>query len=190
MRFIVPLLAVALAAAAAPTPSSAAELVAVPGFRSVQLHGGGTITVRQGPVQRVTVMRGSTAFTTFRVWRNGELRIDACNSRCPRNYPLEIEIVSPRAPDLAINGGGTIIAARGFAPQAQLSAAINGGGTIDATAVPARNVSAAINGGGEIRVNAVHSLSTAVRGGGEVAYAGNPQVSTAIVGGGTVHRLR
>ena len=165
MRSTIPLFAAALAASA---PALALENVPVPGFRSVQLRGGGEITVRPGPVQRVTIVEGSRQFTTFRVERNGQLRIDACNYRCPRHYRLRIEIQSPRVPDLAVSGGGAIRAAGGFSATAHLSAAVNGGGSIDASAVDAANVSAAVNGGGEVR------------------YLGNPQVSMAVRGGWTV----
>jgi hypothetical protein len=185
MRSIVPLFAVALAASA---PALATEPVPVAPFRSIELSGGGDVSIVPGPVQRVTLISGSTQFTRFVVERDGRLRISACNERCPRNYPLEIRIESPRVPSVAIKGGGTIIAARGFAPQDQLSAAVNGGGTIDLRAVDAYDVSAAVNGGGTISVRPRARLSAAVRGGGEVTYLGNPQVSMAVAGGGDVRR--
>ena len=186
MRLNLPLLALAAIVAAAPAP---AQPVAVPAFRSVELTGGGTITLRQGSVQRVTLVRGSTDFTGLRVDRQGKLRIAACRVRCPRKYDLRIEIVSPRAPDVAISGGGEIRAS-GFSRQGQLSAAINGGGRIDVRAVPASSVSAAVNGGGAILVRPLSHLAAAVRGGGEIAYTGNPHVSQAVAGGGSVRRIR
>ena len=183
MRSNIPLFAAALAVAA---PALALENLPVPDFRSVQLRGGGEVTVRPGPVQRVTIVDGSSQFTTVRVERNGQLRIDACNYRCPGHYRLRIEIQSPRVPDLAVSGGGAIRASGGFSATAHLSAAVNGGGSIDARAVDAANVSAAVNGGGHISVRPRHTLSAAVNGGGEVRYFGNPQVSMAVRGGGTV----
>lgn len=185
MRSIIALFVFALATAA---PVAAAELVPVPGFRGVELRGGGEIVVRPGPSQRVTLLAGSLRFTNVRVERNGRLIIDACNAHCPRNYDLRIEIQSPTVPSVAINGGGTIIASAGFATQSQLSAAVNGGGEINLRAVVARNISAAVNGGGLIRTGHAASLSAAVNGGGEVRYAGNPQVSSAVRGGGSVRR--
>lgn len=182
MRFFIPFLAIAVAV---PGSAPAAELVPVPAFRSIQLRGGGEVVVRPGNVQRVTLIDGSTRFTSFRVERGGRLRIDACNTRCPHRYRLRIEIESPRMPDVAISGGGMVRAA-GFAPQPQLSAAVHGGGQIDLRAVETGNVSAAVNGGGQILVRARRMLSAAVNGGGEVRYWGNPAVTTAIHGGGTV----
>lgn len=183
MRSILPLLLTILAASA---PALAVETVPVPRFRGVELRGGGEVVVRPGSAQRVTVVEGSTQFTRIYAMRDGKLRIDACNSRCPQRYRLRVEIQSPALPDLAISGGGSINAAGGFAPQRALSAAINGGGTIDARAVDTLEVSAAVNGGGQILVRPRNSLSAAVSGGGQIRYAGNPQVSMAVHGGGLV----
>ena len=183
MRPILFLLPFAVAA----VPAVAAEVVAVPAFDSVQLRGGGSVVVRPGP-QRVIIISGSTQFTELRVDHRGQLRIDACDGRCPRNYDLRIEIHSPTVPDLAINGGGSIVAAPGFAPQGQLSAAVSGGGQIDARALAASKVSAAVNGGGEVLTGNSSSLSAAVNGGGLIQYSGNPHVSSAVRGGGAVVR--
>jgi hypothetical protein len=183
MRSFLPLFALPLAIAA---PVLAAEVVPVPAFRSVELHGGGDVVVVPGPGQRVTIVEGSGQFTQFRVGRDGKLRIDACNNRCPRHYRLRIQVQSPRVPDLAVSGGGAIRVQAGFRPQQDLSAAINGGGKIDTRALDAADVSAAVNGGGELLVRARSSLSAAVNGGGLVRYAGNPRVSSAIHGGGLV----
>ena len=186
MRSYLPLFAFALAASA---PALATEGVPVPAFRSVELRGGGEVSIRPGPVQRVTLVEGSARITRFHVEQDGKLRIDICQDNCPRQYRLRVEIQSPTVPDVAIAGGGLIRASAGFPAQRQLSAAIMGGGKIDALAVPAGSVSAAVHGGGLITVRARSSLSAAVNGGGEIRYAGNPAVSSAINGGGAVHRI-
>lgn len=183
MRSFLPLFAVPLAIA---TPVLAAEVVQVPAFRSIELRGGGDVAIVPGQGQRVTIVEGSSQFTQVRVGRDGKLRIDACNNRCPRHYRLRIQVQSPRVPDLAVSGGGAINVQAGFRPQPQLSAAINGGGKIDARAVDTTNVSAAVNGGGELLVRARADLSAAVNGGGVIRYAGNPRVASAIHGGGLV----
>lgn len=183
MRSILPLFALAMASA---VPAVATEVVPVPAFRSVELRGGGLVNVVPGPTQRVTIVEGSSQFTHMRVEADGKLRIDTCNERCPHLYRLRVQIESPRAPDLAIRGGGEILTARGFRPQSQLSLAINGGGKIDAGAVDAGAVSAAVNGGGIITVKPRATLSAAVNGGGLVRYCGRPAVSMAVHGGGAV----
>jgi hypothetical protein len=185
MRKTLPLFALALAASA---PVLATDMVPVPAFRSVQLRGGGIVTLVPGPGQRVTIVEGSSQFTSMRVERDGQLRIDTCNERCPPVYRLRVEIQSPRVPDLAISGGGQIVTSGGFRPQPQLSVAVNGGGKIDARSLDAVDVSAAVNGGGEILVRPRTTLSAAVNGGGHVRYVGNPTTSVAIKGGGAVTR--
>ena len=185
MRILLPFL---FAVVALPAQTHAAEVVPTPAFRSIDLRGGGDVTIVRGLVQRVTIVSGSSQFTHIYLEREGQLRIDACNSRCPRNYPLQIRIESPTVPSVAIEGGGTIVAARGFAPQANLAAAVHAGGTIDLRAVDARDVSAAINAGGDIYVRPRVSLSAAVHAGGDIHYSGNPQVSMAVSNGGNVSR--
>ena len=187
MRNLLPLMAVSLAIS---MPAVAAETVGVPGFRSVELRGGGNVTLRRGPVQRVIITSGSSAYTQFRVVRNGQLKIDACNDRCPRHYNLEILIESPRVPDVAVTGGGNINVAPGFAAQPNLAAAVTGGGRIDTRPVGVSSVSAAVSGGGLIVTNAMSSLHAAVSGGGSIRYTGNPRVSSAVQGGGAVSRVR
>jgi hypothetical protein len=169
-------------------PAFAAEVVPVPQFRSVELRGGGSVTLVPGPVQHVTIVEGSSQFTHMYVERDGHLRIDTCDARCPPVYRLRVEIQSPNVPDLGIAGGGAIVAQGGFRPQAHLAAAVNGGGHIDARAVEAAAVSAAVRGGGQILVRPRSSLAAAVNGGGLDRFWGNPQVTSAVRGGGAVLR--
>src|SRR4029078_2081145 len=186
MRSYLPLF---LAAFAASAPALATEVVPVPAFRSVQLRGGGEVSIRPGPVQRVTIVEGSARITRFRVERDGKLRIDVCDGNCPRQYRLRIDLQSPSAPDVAIAGGGLIRASGGFPAQRQLSAAVMSGGKIDMLAGSGGSVNAAVHGGGLISVRPRSSLSAAVNGGGQVRYAGNPTVSRRINGGGAVSRM-
>lgn len=183
VRSILPLFAFALVAS---VPAVGAELVPVPQFDSVELRGGGDVTIVPGPAQRVTIVEGSSRFTRVYVDRRGSLKIDACNEQCPHFYRLRIAIETQRVPDLAVSGGGDIAVVPGFAAQRQLSAAVNGGGKVDARAVEAADVSAAVNGGGALLVRAASRLSGAVSGGGVVRYWGRPEVTTAIQGGGSV----
>jgi len=181
-----PLLPLFSAATLATAPAIASEVVPVPRFDSVQLRGGGSVVVVPGASQRVTIVEGSSRYTKVRIERGRQLVIDACSRRCPHVYRLRVEIQSPRVPDLAVSGGGSINVGANFRGQPQLSAAVNGGGRVGARAVGASNVSAAVSGGGELLVRARSRLSGAVNGGGLVRYWGNPQVSTAISGGGAV----
>lgn len=184
MRSLLPLFILAFASTA---PALASEVVPLPSFDSVQLRGGGQVTVVPAARQRVTIVEGSSRITRMHVDHNGQLRIDVCNGNCPRNYHLRVQIESPTVPDLAIAGGGLVTAQGGFRAQGQLSVAVNGGGKIDARAVEAHVVSAAVNGGGQLLVHPSASLSAAVNGGGLVQYWGHPtSVTQAVHGGGAV----
>lgn len=185
MRSITPFFALTIAAS---VPALAVEPVAVAPFRAIELHGGGTVMVVPAAVQRVTLLEGSTQFTRVRVDREGKLVIDACNERCPRSYHLRIQIESPHVLALAVNGGGLIGTANGFAPQNEIGVAVNGGGKIDARSITAATVGAAVNGGGQILVRPRATLGAAVHGGGEIVYWGNPTVATSIAGGGAVRK--
>lgn len=185
MRSTLPIFAFALAAAA---PALATEVVPVQHFRSVELRGGGIVTVAPSSVQRVTLLEGSTRFTQVRVDREGKLTIDVCNRQCPHNYRLRVRIETPAIMGLGINGGGLMTTESGFARQGEIGVAINGGGKIDARSIDAAAVGAAVNGGGQILVRSNGTLGASVHGGGEVVYWGNPTVATSIAGGGTVRR--
>lgn len=183
MRSLVPLFATVLAVSA---PGASGEIVPLPHFRSIELRGGGKVTLVPGTNERVILVEGSSKVTHLQVEPEGKLVIDTCNGECPRSYRLSVEIQSPRVPNLAVSDGGRIITSAGFPAQPHLGAAVNGGGTIDARAVEAGTVSAAVNGGGELSVHASATLAGAVNGGGHVRYWGNPRVTTAVHGGGSV----
>ena len=182
IRSLVPLFALPLLAS---VPAVASELVPVPQFNAVELRGGGSVAVVPGP-QRVTIVEGSSRFTRIHVDRHGSLKIDVCTAECPRHYRLRVEVQSPRVPTMAVDGGGTIDVAGGFAAQSALTLAVNGGGRIDTRAVNASDVTAAVNGGGQLFVHARSGLTGAVHGGGEIRYWGDPQVTSAIAGGGSI----
>jgi putative autotransporter adhesin-like protein len=188
MTRILTLLASVAATILLSVPASAAEVVPLPHFDGVGLRGGGHVTLKYGPEQHVTLLKGSTQYTRFTVEHGGGLTIDACNDRCPSHYDLEIEIVSPEIGSVAIEGGGRINAEGSFPARSRLDVAISGGGEIDARAVPASAVDASVNGGGAMKVAASGQLNAAVNGGGEIVYWGNPQVSQAVSGGGAIRR--
>jgi len=186
MRSILPIIALPLAIS---VPALAeAQIVPVPSFKAVELRGGGDLSIVPGPVQRVTIVRGSTQFTTVRTDRDGKLVIDACNAQCPHNYPLLIRVESPQVPTVAVRAGGTITVGNGFAPQRDVVVAVSAGGTIDLRALPTDRAVAAVNAGGDIYVRPRTALTAAVNNGGDIHYSGNPAVTMAVQGGGDVSR--
>jgi hypothetical protein len=176
--------------AATPAIAAAQTVVALPKFDSIELNGGGDVTIRQGPIQRVTLRSGSTEYSSLEV-KGGKLVVRACSDwRCPRHYDLEIEIETPEIGGAAVNGGGYIVAEGAFRPQGAVSATVHGGGKIDLRAVRASAASAAVHGGGGILVFAQNSLSADIAGGGSIRYLGQPTVSSSIHGGGSVNPAR
>jgi hypothetical protein len=186
--------ALALALLAAPAPAAAQTVVPVGKFSSVQLKGGGEVRLRHGPVQRVTILEGSTAYATIALKDDGkrgnreQLVIQACNRNCPRIYKLKVEIVTPDLKAVAVSGGGTMQTVGSFPSGDSLAVAVNGGGHIDVRSARTESVAAAVSGGGTIFAHPRASLAAAVRGGGEIRYWGDPSVVTSVQGGGTVKR--
>ncbi len=190
-----PAAAFVLASILAVQAAPAAETVSLPRFGGIELKGGGSVVVRHGAVQRVTLLEGSSSQSGIGVEPNGRgsagrLVIRACRTRCPQDYRLRIEIVTPDVPAVAVDGGGRIDVAGGFSPRRHVAASVNGGGQIDLRAVKASAVAASVNGGGSLRVTATETLAASVNGGGAIQYWGEPQVTSAIRGGGAVTRGR
>jgi len=182
MRAIV---GVALLLAAA-VPAVAQTPVALDRFNQIALEGGGSVTLRHGAEQRVTLVRGDPEMTRFSVER-GRLTIDACVRSCS-DYELEVEIVLPSFDAVSVEGGGVVRAERGFADPGSLAAAVSGGGLVDVAAVDAGTVAASVQGGGVLRTRARESLSASINGGGSIAYWGDPRIVSSVNGGGSIRR--
>jgi hypothetical protein len=184
------LLAAAAVLTAAPAIASAATVVPVDRFNALELHGGGTITIRQSPVQRVTLIDDNRGRARAEVASGGRLILSSCRGTCWGPGHFDVLVETPVMSSVSIMGGGHIVSEGAFAPQGSVSAAIHGGGVIDLKTMPAQSASAAIHGGGKILVAAQNSLSAAIYGGGSIRYLGQPAVSTSIHGGGSVDSLR
>ncbi|HZZ69629.1 MAG TPA: DUF2807 domain-containing protein [Phenylobacterium sp.] len=192
MRFAPLFAAAAVIAIAAPVAAVAQTVIPTEKFTAIDLHGGGTITIRQGPVQRVTLIDGDTKRARFEVVdrdHGGRLVMSPCDGVCFGLHRFEVEIETPVLNGVDIHGGGHITAHGAFPAQTAVSAEIHGGGDIDMKDVPAQSASAAIHGGGKIYVTAQNSLSAEIMGGGVIRYAGHPSVSSSIHGGGAVSQI-
>lgn len=100
-RSMGPLFAMALFAT---VPAFGSEVVPVPHFNAIGLEGGGSVSLVPGPVERVTIVEGSSRFTRIHVERQGNLKIEACYAQCPHEYRLRVEIQLPRVPNLGVEG--------------------------------------------------------------------------------------
>lgn len=187
------LLAAAALVTAVPALACAEGVVPVDKFNALELHGGGTITIKQGPVQRVTVIQDNDGRARVEVVDRssdgGRLILSSCRGACWSSGRFEVLVETPVMKSVSIMGGGHIVSEGAFAPQGAVSAVIHGGGIIDLKTMPAQSASAAIHGGGKIVVAAQSSLAASIAGGGSIRYVGHPSVSTSIHGGGSVDSL-
>ena len=178
--------AVIAAAAIAAAPATAAGTLSLAPFHAVGLKNGGTVVVRAGANQSVTLVEGDAQHTQFAV-HDGSLQIVNCPNDCPRGYRLKVDIVMPEAEAFAVANGGSIRTEGAFREQGSIAAAVHEGGSIDARALAARDVTAAVNEGGSVQVTANRTLTAAVNSGGSIVYWGNPSsVTKAVHNGGSV----
>lgn len=170
------------------TAATAQTAIAVNRFRSVELHHGGTVIVRHGPVQRVTMLKGDHRYTTVRVASGDRLVVANDRESCPRGYRVEVEVVTPQLDAVSVSNGGTLQIAGGFPPQASIAAAVEQGGTIDIRSIAADDVAASVYSGGGILTNAREALAATVRSGGAITYWGDPRIAKNVRDGGVVQR--
>lgn len=180
----------ALAALLAAAPAWSGTPIPVGAFDSVALKDGGHVILRHGALQRVTLLQGSTQYTSIRIGEDNsrQLVIDGCRHQCPRDYRIEVEIVTPEIRGVSVSDGGSIQSAGGFPQQGKIAAAVEDGGKIDIRSIAAGDASAAVNDGGKILLRAQNRLAAAVNDGGEIVYWGDPRVSSAINDGGSVEK--
>ena len=183
------LLPAALLSAIALAPSGAAQTVLPLGqFRSVELSNGGTVILRHGPAQRVTLVSGEEQYTRVRVADGGRLVIENRVGACPRGYRMQIEIVTPALSAVSVSNGGTMQAHGPFPTQPAIHARVEQGGMLDIRNIPAENVDASVYSGGGIFIRSGRTLDASVESGGIITYWGDPRVSRSVRDGGAVVR--
>ncbi len=155
-------------------------------FKSIELRAGGTVVLRHGLSQRVTLLQGSLDYTQVTVADAGRLVIDKCKTKCPRGYKLEIEIVTPDIAGLSVADGGWIQSRGNFPRQPAIGVTVSHGGMIDIRSIEADSVTASIAQGGRILVSAQNALSASVVDGGIITYWGDARVVSSIQRGGDV----
>ncbi|MBV8799376.1 MAG: DUF2807 domain-containing protein [Alphaproteobacteria bacterium] len=182
------LLALALGAVSS-SAAMAEQVIKVPPFKSIELHGGGEATLRHGERQRVVLIKGDPSVAEIRVTRDGTLLLSPCDSDhhwCWGEHELEVEVTTPAVAAISVHGGGDLKAEGRFPRQPSLYLSVHGGGDADVRAIPAENVSVAVHGGGDARVRAERMLTADVHGGGDVHYWGHPAVNSSTHGDGSV----
>lgn len=183
IKTILPALAVV---ALVPSAALADQVINVPPFRSIELHGGGEATLRHGEQQRVVLIQGDAKIAQIEVTGDGKLVLSPCRDTCWNNQKFEVEITTPAIAAISVHGGGDLKAEGGFPRQPSLALKVNGGGDAYMRAIPADNVSVEVHGGGDAEVRAERTLTADVHGGGDVRFWGHPQVTSSTHGGGEV----
>lgn len=180
-----------LAVTALLTTSGAAQTaIPVERFHSVALHNGGTVVVRHGAVQRVTIVSGDARTTQISVDR-GQLMIDGHGGRRhSREYRLEVEVITPNVTAVSVSNGGTLRTAGAFPAQAAIDAHVEQGGRLDIRSIPVDAVFASVYSGGGIFTNARQALTAKITSGGSITYWGDARVQKTVRDGGAVRRGR
>lgn len=179
-----------LAVTALLTTSGAAQtVIPVDRFDSVALQNGGTVVVRHGPVQRVTLVSGDSRYTQIDV-DGGRLLIDNHHRGHSRDYRVEVEVVTPDLTAVSVSNGGTVRTAGAFPAQAAIDAHVEQGGRVDIRAIPADAVFASVYSGGGIFTNARQALTAKITSGGSITYWGDARVQKTVRDGGAVRRGR
>ncbi|MBW3634715.1 MAG: hypothetical protein KY456_16980, partial [Chloroflexi bacterium] len=158
-------------------------------FKSVELHGDGTVILRHGRTQQVLLKEGIPGSTHLSVGSEGILTIKACASRCSTAAPA-IEIVTPSIEMAAVTGRGLIRIDGEFPESKSLALAATDDGTIDARSTNVLDVAVAVTNGGLVSVSAQRELAASVTGGGKIQYCDGPaSVASTITSGGSVEKL-
>ncbi|HEY4116176.1 MAG TPA: DUF2807 domain-containing protein [Rhizomicrobium sp.] len=183
LKSILPALALIVAA---PTAALADQVIHVPPFRTVEVHGGGHATLRHGDRQRVVLIKGDPSIADIRVTGDGTLVLSPCKDWCWGNQKFEVEVTTPAIAGVSVHGGGEMDVDGRFPRQPSLKVSVHGGGDADLRNLPADNVAAEVHGGGDAEVRAERTLTAEVHGGGDLHFWGHPRVSSSTSGGGDI----
>jgi hypothetical protein len=168
-------------------PTFAAETpVQLPPFNSIEAYDGAHVTLRHGPTQRVTLVKGSLDYSRVAVNSRGTLVIRKCENKCPRDHELSVEVVAPRLTSISLANSGRILTVGSFPRQDNLIIAVAHGGMIDLRLMPAGRVTASVDNGGRILTVPETSLSATVAQGGNITYWGDAEVKSSVEHGGGV----
>src|ERR1700744_4956993 len=90
------------------TPVLAGTVLPVGHFSTIELEAGGHVVLHYGATQSVTLVKGSTEFTSAHIDSRepDRLIIQTCNGNCPTHYDMAIDIVTPDIAGVGTSGGG------------------------------------------------------------------------------------
>jgi hypothetical protein len=182
------LLMITMLSAVAVSSGAAPAVIPMGEFRSIELHDGGNVVVRHGPVQRVTILAGNLRCAHVGLAGGQRLVIENGARDCRHDERLQIEVVTPAISAISVSDGGAIQTLGTFLAQAAIVAHVEQGGTIDIRSMAADAVDASVHSGGRIFTNARATLTATINSGGAITYWGDPRVKKAVRDGGVVVR--
>ena len=153
-------------------------------FQSIELQGGGIVTVRHGPTRQVTVSYENPDRPIRTV--GDRLVIAPCSGECPRGHHIEVEVVTPAVSRVAVTDGGILHVVGDFPRQAAATASVSSGGTVDVRWLEASKVAASVSNGGRILARPGRELTARISDGGSITYWGDAAVTSSVRRGGVV----
>ena len=166
------------------SPASGQPAERPPSFQSIELQGGGIVTVRHGPTRDVTVSYQNPD-RPIRI-DGDRLVIAPCRGACRRGRHIEVDIVTPAVSRLAVSDGGILHVVGDFPRQPAVAASVTSGGTADHRWLEAGSVSASVSHGGRILARPGRQLTASISDGGSITYWGDAAVTSSVQRGGVV----
>ncbi|HEU0027953.1 MAG TPA: head GIN domain-containing protein [Ktedonobacterales bacterium] len=185
------------------------ETRAVSGFTGVALRGAGTLTIRQGNTESLTITTDDNLLPLLTsTVNNGVLELSGKERTIPRPTDgikwdvtvknlnsvsltgagiVNVENLNTSSLDTKISGAGTMNVSGRASAQ---SISVTGAGNYNGRNFTAPTATVNISGAGNAFVNASEALDATVSGAGVVTYYGTPKVTQHISGAGTVRQGR
>jgi hypothetical protein len=183
----------------------ATESRAVSGFSTVELSGGGELTIQKtgteslsisaednllprltSEVSNNTLILGTKPNTTILPQQPVTYTVtvkDLTGVAVSGSGNIRVPDLTTSALDISISGSGTITVTGTVSDQ---DLEISGSGRYEAAQLSSKNVKAEISGSGTANVLATDVLDVEISGSGTVTYTGNPQVEQEISGSGNL----
>jgi hypothetical protein len=180
--------------------TAATQIRSLPPFRSVDLAGASSVTVRIGGEQDVVVRADDNLIDRVETHvRNGVLVV-AERGRLEPDVPLAVEVTVASLVGTRVMGSGALsvdrVHGRAFAAEVLGSGTLTVAGTVDRLdarlagsgdmrlgALVARSVTATVPGSGRLEVHASRALDASIGGSGDIVYGGSPSALEQLVTG-------
>lgn len=178
-------------------------------FSKISMDGSNDVTIVKDTESKVILYGYSNLVDAYETKVTGDrLQLDYDDRYWNVSHDnLNIEVHTPHAEEMIVNGSGDMILREGFREE-RMTADINGSGNIDilgsnfdnlflningsgninSESSNAKSASVHINGSGDVHVKVSDYLKVRIDGSGNVTYIGTPALHTEINGSGNVSR--